>query len=90
MPIVDDHARDGGVITAEDLTRLMEHWEDFLNVPVTEIMTPSPKVARADEVGSAAMQRMKFHGIMALPVGDGDRLLKGIVHLQDLMKIGAL
>ena len=90
VPIVDDHARVVGVITAGDLTRLMEHREDFLDVPVTEVMTLSPKVARADELGSAAIQRMESHGIMALPVVDGDHLLKGIVHLHDLMKAGAL
>jgi arabinose-5-phosphate isomerase len=32
---------------------------------------------------------METHGIMALPVVDGDRELVGIVHLHDLMRAGA-
>ena len=90
VPIVDGSEKVVGVITAGDLTRLMEHREDFLDVPVTEVMTTSPKVARADELGSAAIHRMESHGIMALPVVDSDHRLKAIVHLHDLMKAGAL
>ncbi len=90
VPIVDGSEKVIGVITAGDLTRLMEHREDFLDVPVTEVMTTSPKVARADELGSAAVHRMESHGIMALPVVDSDHRLKAMVHLHDLMKAGAL
>ena len=90
VPIVDGEETVVGVITAGDLTRLMEHREDFLDVPVTEVMTESPKMARADELGSAAVHRMESHSIMALPVVDGDRRLKGVVHLHDLMKAGAV
>jgi arabinose-5-phosphate isomerase len=33
---------------------------------------------------------METHGIMAMPVIDGDRKLVGIVHLHDLMRAGAV
>ena len=90
VPIVDADDRVEGVVTAGDLTRLMEEREDFLDVPVSDAMTASPKVARADELGSAAIRRMEAHGIMALPVVDDDQRLIGIVHLHDLMRAGAL
>ncbi len=90
VPIVDGQERVVGVITAGDLTRLMERCEDFLDRSVREAMNASPKVARADELGSAAIHRMESHGIMALPVVDGDGVLEGIVHLHDLMRAGAL
>jgi len=90
VPIVDGNDRVVGVVTAGDLTRLMEHREDFLDVSVTEAMTTSPKVAHANELGSAAIHRMESHGIMALPVVDDDHRLAGIVHLHDLMRAGAL
>ncbi len=90
VPIVDGGEKLVGVVTAGDLTRLMEHREDFLDVPVTEAMTSAPKVAHADELDSAAIHRMESHGIMALPVVDEDNGLTGIVHLHDLMKAGAL
>ncbi len=90
VPIVDDERRVVGVITAGDLTRLMENEEDFLDVPVTRVMTTSPKVARLGELGSAAVHRMETHGIMALPVVDDEERLHGIVHLHDLMKSGVV
>lgn len=90
VPIVDDERRVVGVVTAGDLTRLMEVEDDFLEVPVREVMTRTPKTARLGELGSAAVHRMEEHGIMALPVVDDEERLQGIVHLHDLMKAGAV
>jgi len=89
VPIVEDDGRVTGVITAGDLTRLMEVRDDFLEVPVTEVMTRSPKTARLGELGSAAVHRMEQHGIMAMPVVDEDDRIHGIVHLHDLLRSGA-
>lgn len=90
VPIVDGDRRVVGVLTAGDLTRLMERDAAFLERPVTEVMTRSPKVAHADELGSAAVRRMEEYGVMALPVNDDDGRLQGIVHLHDLMRSGAV
>ena len=60
-----------GVITSGDLTRLMEREENVLPVRVTEVMTSKPKVADADELGSAVVYRMEQHGIISMPVIDG-------------------
>ena len=88
VPIVDEADRVSGVITAGDLTRLMEREPDFLNLPVARVMTRTPKVSALGELGSAAVHRMEQHGIMALPVVDSDGVLRGIVHLHDLLKSG--
>jgi arabinose-5-phosphate isomerase len=90
VPIVDDECRVVGVVTAGDLTRLMERTEAFLDVPVREVMTRSPKIARLGELASAAVHVMEKYGIMALPVVDDEDRLKGIVHLHDLMRSGAV
>jgi arabinose-5-phosphate isomerase len=79
-----------GVVTAGDLTRLMERTDRFLDLPVGDIMTRAPKTAAADELAAAAVARMEQHGIMALPVVDGGRKVIGIVHLHDLMRAGAV
>ncbi len=90
VPIVDDARRVVGVVTAGDLTRLMERDEQFLARPVRDVMTRDPKVADPEELASAAVRRMERHGVMALPVcGEGGRLL-GVVHLHDLMRSGAV
>jgi len=89
VPVVDGEGRVTGVITTGDLTRLMQKDTHFLDTPVAESMTRSPKLARTGELASAAVHRMETHGIMALPVVDeGDRLV-GIVHLHDLLRSGA-
>ncbi len=90
FPIVYDERRVVGVVTAGDLTRLMEKEGDFLQVPVRKVMTPTPKVAQLDELGSAAIHRMEKHGIMALPVVDSEGCLQGIIHLHDLLRSGAV
>jgi arabinose-5-phosphate isomerase len=90
VAVVDDDRRVMGVVTAGDLTRLMERRQDVFDVPVREVMTASPKTTGPDVLGSAAVYEMEQHGIMALPVVDGDGRLLGIVHLHDLMRAGAV
>ena len=86
---VDDRQRVVGVLTAGDLSRVMEHATDVFAVPVREVMTKSPKVARLGELASGVVYRMEQHGIMAMPVVDEEGALVGIVHLHDLMRAGA-
>jgi arabinose-5-phosphate isomerase len=89
VAIVDDTGTLTGVVTAGDLTRLMERTDRFLDVPARDIMTRSPKSARPDDLGSAAVRVMEQHGIMALPVLDDAQRVVGIVHLHDLLRAGA-
>jgi arabinose-5-phosphate isomerase len=53
-------------------------------------MNPKPKVAKADELGSAVVYRMETHGIIAMPVLNGDDKIVGVVHLHDLMRAGVV
>lgn len=90
VPIVDSGQRVVGVVTSGDLTRVMERDADFLSQSVSDAMTTNPKTATGNELGSAAVSRMEEHGIMALPVLDGEGRLIGVVHLHDLMRSGAV
>jgi arabinose-5-phosphate isomerase len=90
VPIVDGDGKVVGVVTTGDLTRLLERSEDFLEIPVREVMTRTPKVVTLGELASAAVHLMEKFGIMALPVVREDGGLEGIVHLHDLMKSGAV
>ncbi len=89
VAIVDPGGGLVGVVTAGDLTRLMEKTNQFLDLPVGQVMTKTPKATTPDELAGAAVRVMEQHGIMALPVLDGGRKVIGIVHLHDLMKAGA-
>jgi len=86
--LVDGAGGVGGVVTAGDLTRLMEREENVFAVPVRDVMTRTPKVAERDELASAVVFRMERHGIMAMPVVDPGGQVVGIVHLHDLMRAG--
>lgn len=90
VPIVDGDDRVVGVVTAGDLTRLMEREENVFDVPVSRVMNRNPKMIEPDALAAAAVYMMERHGIMALPVVDADRRLIGIVHLHDLMRAGAV
>ena len=86
--IIDGDERVSGIMTAGDLTRLMEREPDVLGIVVSEVMNRDPKVADPDELGSAAVHRMEENGIMAMPVVAPDGVLLGVVHLHDLMRAG--
>ena len=75
-----------GIMTAGDLTRMMEHETDILSIAVDRLLTRTPKTARADELASAVVFRMETHGIMAMPVLDASDRVVGVVHLHDLMR----
>jgi arabinose-5-phosphate isomerase len=90
LAIVDAQRRVTGVVTAGDLTRLMERERDFMAVRVDTVMTRTPKLARDIELGSAVVYRMQKHGIMAMPVVDDEERLIGMVHLHDLMRAGVV
>lgn len=87
--VVDEARHVEGVCTAGDFTRLVEHRADFLDVALGAVARRDPKLARPDELATAAAYRMQAHGIMALPVVDDARVLVGVVHLHDLMRAGA-
>lgn len=79
-----------GVVTSGDLTRLMEREENVMPIPVTTIMTQTPRLAHDDELGSAVVYRMEQHGIISMPVIDDKDKLVGVIHLHDLMRAGVV
>ena len=89
IAIVVEQSRVLGVVTAGDLTRLLERTQDVLTVPVADVMSTTPRLANEQELGSAVVHRMETHGIMAMPVLNDDGALTGVVHLHDLMRAGA-
>ena len=90
VPIVDGTRKVVGVVTTGDLARLMGRRDDFLAVPVAEVMTKSPKTTNAGTLAGAAVHLMESYGIMALPVlGEAGELV-GMVHLHDLLRAGVV
>ncbi|CAN5811170.1 KpsF/GutQ family sugar-phosphate isomerase [soil metagenome] len=91
IPIVNGNHEVVGVVTAGDLTRLMERDpEGFLDTPVRQVMTADPHLAVVGQLAGAVVHDLESHGIMALPVVTEDRRLQGVVHLHDLLKSGVV
>ena len=89
LAIVVEQSRVTGVVTAGDLTRLLEREQEVLSVPVEQVMSTTPRLAHDHELGSAVVHRMETHGIMAMPVINESHELVGVVHLHDLLRAGA-
>ncbi len=90
LAIVVEHDRVTGVVTAGDLSRLAQSNTAFLDGPASAVMTRSPKTAGTEDLAAAVLGRMERHGIVAMPVLDGEARLAGVIHLHDLMRAGAL
>ena len=87
VPVVDENGGLLGVITAGDLTRFAAAHPDFMERPVREVMNPEPHTVDEETLAVDALNRLREHGIMALPVV-ADGRLRGIVHLHDLLRAG--
>jgi arabinose-5-phosphate isomerase len=88
MVATDGHL--AGVLTTGDLTRLAERDPTFLELPVSDVMTRTPKTAAPDDLAGAAVGIMQRHGVIVLPVVENGGAIVGVVHLHDLMRAGAV
>ena len=75
-----------GIITDGDLRRHMS--ENLLSAKVDEVMTRGPKTVRPDQLASEALEILNATKITALFVVDGGKPA-GILHIHDLLRIGA-
>ncbi len=74
-----------GVISDGDLRRLLERrGKDALDLTAGECMTREPKTISPQEFAATALALMEEKKITSLVVVDGDRRLRGVVHLHDL------
>lgn len=90
LAMVSANGRLEGVLTTGDLTRLAERDPQFLDTPVRQVMTRTPKTAAPDDLAAAAVHTMERHGVIVLPVVDDGGAIVGVVHLHDLMRAGAV
>ena len=82
-----------GILTDGDIRRGLETGHQFLEEPVVNIMTKTPKTITADKLAAAAlsiMEKNKPRPITVLPVVDKNNFVIGIVHLTDLLRQGVV
>lgn len=87
--IVDGHGRLCGIITDGDLRRRMEKSGDFINEPVDAIMTSKPITVSPDLMAAEALALLNDKRRSVLLVVDEAQRPVGVVHLHDLLHLGA-
>jgi arabinose-5-phosphate isomerase len=85
--VVDPSGALVGVITDGDLRRAMR--PELLGLPATAVMTRNPKTIEPDALVVEAVERMNRLKITALFVDGGEGKPVGLVHMHDLLAIGA-
>jgi arabinose-5-phosphate isomerase len=79
-----------GVFTDGDLRRVLDAGTDVRNVSVGSVMTPGGKRIAGDALAAEAVQKMEASKITALMVCDDTGRLRGVIHLQDLLRAGVV
>lgn len=85
--VLDPMGKLAGIVTDGDLRRHMR--PDLMSAKVIDVMTASPKVGAPDLLAVEALQNLNSRKIAALFIVDADERPVGIVHLHDLLRIGA-
>lgn len=83
--VCDDDGKLLGVVSDGDLRRNMA--PDLLEKRVDDIMSPNPKIVRADILAAEALERMQANKINALLLVENGRPI-GAVHVMDLLRAG--
>jgi len=86
LGVTDEHARLIGIVTDGDLRRHIS--TNFLDKEVRDIMTANPKTIAGDLLAPAALEFITAASITSVFVVEAGKPA-GIVHLHDLLRIGA-
>jgi len=84
--VTDADGHLAGIVTDGDLRRNMS--TNFLDRAVEEIMTPKPKTITSDLLAATVLERLNASSITVVFVIDGEKPV-GIIHMHDLLRIGA-
>jgi len=84
--VIDSAGKLRGIITDGDLRRHID--SDLLSMTVDEVMTTNPKTISGDMLVASALTIVNTSSITTLMVVDGGKPV-GIVHLHDLLRVGA-
>ncbi len=86
--VTDQDGKLVGFFTDGDMRRYLLNNEPNLQIQVREIMTPNPKRAWPDMMAVKALEILREHKIIELPVCDADGRPIGMVHLHDITRAG--
>lgn len=86
--VVDQAGKLAGIITDGDLRRFIQGGGDFTKATARELASRHPKTIGPDDLAARAVEVMERFSITTLVVVEGDRNIRGVIHLHDLLKSG--
>jgi arabinose-5-phosphate isomerase len=86
--VVDDQGRLIGFFTDGDLRRRLAEGHHDLNIPIDQVMTVSPKHVQPSMMAVKALEILREHKIIELPVCNQDMIPVGLIHLHDITRVG--
>lgn len=93
VSVIDTAGSMLGVLTDGDIRRGLSKGVDFLQRPVTELMTKQPKTITKDKLAAQALHIMESNHpkpITVLPVIDAANKVIGLLHMTDLVRQGVV
>lgn len=91
--VVDGSGKLLGIMTDGDIRRGLEKGHEFLDKPVEDLMTRTPRTITADKLAAQAlhiMEKNQPRPVTVLPVVDAEGRAIGIIHLTDLLRQGVV
>lgn len=85
--VINDAGQLVGILTDGDLARNLD--KNLHNLSVNDLMTENPKTISSSALVNTALGLLNEYNISALIVTDDDNTPEGIIHLHDLLRIGA-
>ena len=87
--VLNDRQELSGIITDGDIRRMVVSQKSIENLRVEQVMTPQPQTVTPEVPSYDALNLMERRQITVLPVTDQTGLVKGILHLHEILGKGA-
>jgi arabinose-5-phosphate isomerase len=90
VSVVDDTGKLAGLITDYDIRRAIGEGKNIFTMNIRDIMNPNPIRVNVDEKAIQALKIMEERDkpLAVLPVVDADSIVRGMIHLHDLIDKG--
>ncbi|MEA3475242.1 MAG: KpsF/GutQ family sugar-phosphate isomerase [Candidatus Cloacimonadota bacterium] len=88
VSIIDDSGKLVGIITDGDLRRILQKYDNPLELEVNLLMTKNPKSITQNSLCINALNLMEEYAITMIPVVDNDNKPIAMIHMHDLIKAG--
>lgn len=88
--IVDQHQHLLGIYTDGDLRRTLDKNIDIHTAKIQDLMTKNPVTIVPDTLAVEALNLMEQRRITALAVVDENLVVKGLLHMHDLLRAGVV